>query len=211
MHRDVKPHNVRPLPRPHPPAAPSAGPPIAALAGRDREAHGLIHACRRQGCAPAAQPCHPKVDVLTLRACSAGAAPSRECDCRHAKPARQGSAACSGLAPRGALRAARACEARGWRPQVMIDHEQRKLRLIDWGLAEFYHPSKECGPAAAPPTPTHAAPCGRSLRRCCASPCGILLMAWTASLGALAACQAGPYAWHQAGAAGRGRGAGAGP
>ncbi|KAH9535796.1 hypothetical protein CY35_17G072500 [Sphagnum magellanicum] len=26
---------------------------------------------------------------------------------------------------------------------VMIDHEQRKLRLIDWGLAEFYHPSKE--------------------------------------------------------------------
>ena len=27
--------------------------------------------------------------------------------------------------------------------QVMIDHEQRKLRLIDWGLAEFYHPGKE--------------------------------------------------------------------
>ncbi|GKU98852.1 hypothetical protein SLEP1_g11791 [Rubroshorea leprosula] len=26
---------------------------------------------------------------------------------------------------------------------VMIDHEQRKLRLIDWGLAEFYHPEKE--------------------------------------------------------------------
>ncbi|BFZ55917.1 Casein kinase II subunit alpha' [Savitreella phatthalungensis] len=23
---------------------------------------------------------------------------------------------------------------------VMIDHERRKLRLIDWGLAEFYHP-----------------------------------------------------------------------
>ena len=22
---------------------------------------------------------------------------------------------------------------------VMIDHEKRKLRLIDWGLAEFYH------------------------------------------------------------------------
>ena len=35
----------------------------------------------------------------------------------------------------------------GW--QVMIDHEQRKLRLIDWGLAEFYHPSKECGPRVA--------------------------------------------------------------
>lgn len=28
--------------------------------------------------------------------------------------------------------------------QVMIDHEQKKLRLIDWGLAEFYHPGKEC-------------------------------------------------------------------
>uniref|UniRef100_A0A672K3B4 Casein kinase II subunit alpha-like n=1 Tax=Sinocyclocheilus grahami TaxID=75366 RepID=A0A672K3B4_SINGR len=26
---------------------------------------------------------------------------------------------------------------------VMIDHEHRKLRLIDWGLAEFYHPSQE--------------------------------------------------------------------
>merc|ERR1719321_1439490 len=26
---------------------------------------------------------------------------------------------------------------------VMIDHDQRKLRLIDWGLAEFYHPSRE--------------------------------------------------------------------
>lgn len=23
---------------------------------------------------------------------------------------------------------------------VMIDHEHGKLRLIDWGLAEFYHP-----------------------------------------------------------------------
>ena len=28
-------------------------------------------------------------------------------------------------------------------PQVMIDHKQRKLRLIDWGLAEFYHPGRE--------------------------------------------------------------------
>ena len=27
--------------------------------------------------------------------------------------------------------------------QVMIDHDQKKLRLIDWGLAEFYHPGKE--------------------------------------------------------------------
>ena len=26
---------------------------------------------------------------------------------------------------------------------IMIDHKQRKLRLIDWGLAEFYHPGRE--------------------------------------------------------------------
>mmetsp|Transcript_23848 Transcript_23848/g.60283 ORF Transcript_23848/g.60283 Transcript_23848/m.60283 type:complete len:345 (-) Transcript_23848:1447-2481(-) len=26
---------------------------------------------------------------------------------------------------------------------VMIDHENRKLRLIDWGLAEMYHPERE--------------------------------------------------------------------
>ena len=26
---------------------------------------------------------------------------------------------------------------------VMIDHEKRRLRLIDWGLAEFYHPNQE--------------------------------------------------------------------
>jgi len=26
---------------------------------------------------------------------------------------------------------------------VMIDHSQRKLRLIDWGLAEFYHAGQE--------------------------------------------------------------------
>ena len=26
---------------------------------------------------------------------------------------------------------------------VMIDHERRRLRLIDWGLAEFYHPGQE--------------------------------------------------------------------
>lgn len=25
----------------------------------------------------------------------------------------------------------------------MIDHEKKELRLIDWGLAEFYHPYKE--------------------------------------------------------------------
>ena len=27
---------------------------------------------------------------------------------------------------------------------ILIDHENRKLRLADWGLAEFYHPGKEC-------------------------------------------------------------------
>jgi casein kinase II subunit alpha len=26
---------------------------------------------------------------------------------------------------------------------VMIDHENRQIRLIDWGLAEFYHPGQE--------------------------------------------------------------------
>jgi len=26
---------------------------------------------------------------------------------------------------------------------IMIDHSQRKLKLIDWGLAEFYHPGQE--------------------------------------------------------------------
>lgn len=26
---------------------------------------------------------------------------------------------------------------------VMIDHEKRELRLIDWGLAEFYHPQQD--------------------------------------------------------------------
>merc|ERR1712070_481276 len=26
---------------------------------------------------------------------------------------------------------------------VMIDHEKKTLRLIDWGLAEFYHPERE--------------------------------------------------------------------
>ncbi|KAG1433783.1 hypothetical protein G6F57_021923 [Rhizopus arrhizus] len=26
---------------------------------------------------------------------------------------------------------------------VMIDHEKRQLRLIDWGLADFYHPGEK--------------------------------------------------------------------
>ncbi len=25
----------------------------------------------------------------------------------------------------------------------MIDHEKKQLKLIDWGLAEFYHPGME--------------------------------------------------------------------
>lgn len=29
---------------------------------------------------------------------------------------------------------------------VMIDHEQKQLRLIDWGLAEFYHPGRKSLP-----------------------------------------------------------------
>jgi casein kinase II subunit alpha len=33
---------------------------------------------------------------------------------------------------------------RDMKPQnVMIDHPNRKLRIIDWGLAEFYHPGQE--------------------------------------------------------------------
>jgi serine/threonine protein kinase len=32
---------------------------------------------------------------------------------------------------------------------VMIDHAQRKLRLIDWGLAEFYYPATVCVPVRA--------------------------------------------------------------
>jgi casein kinase II subunit alpha len=47
------------------------------------------------------------------------------------------------------LRALDFCHAQGVmhrdvKPQnVMIDHAQRKLRLIDWGLAELYHPGQE--------------------------------------------------------------------
>eukprot|EP01036_Dinobryon_divergens_P008791 gene8791-11761_t len=26
---------------------------------------------------------------------------------------------------------------------VMIDHNTRQLRLIDWGIAEFYYPGKD--------------------------------------------------------------------
>jgi casein kinase II subunit alpha len=33
---------------------------------------------------------------------------------------------------------------------VMIDHQNRKLRLIDWGLAEFYHPGTKYNVRVAP-------------------------------------------------------------
>ncbi|KAI9762261.1 MAG: Casein kinase II subunit alpha [Geoglossum simile] len=33
---------------------------------------------------------------------------------------------------------------------VLIDHEKRKLRLIDWGLADFYHQGKEYNVRVAP-------------------------------------------------------------
>ena len=30
------------------------------------------------------------------------------------------------------------------KPQnIIVDHEKKKLKLIDWGLAEFYHPGQE--------------------------------------------------------------------
>ena len=32
---------------------------------------------------------------------------------------------------------------------VMIDHEQKKLKLIDWGLAEFYHVATTYNPRVA--------------------------------------------------------------
>eukprot|EP00898_Chlorokybus_atmophyticus_P006078 jgi/Chlat1/6471/Chrsp45S05977 len=39
---------------------------------------------------------------------------------------------------------AASCQADGnVRVQVMIDHANKRLCLIDWGLAEFYHPGKE--------------------------------------------------------------------
>jgi serine/threonine protein kinase len=53
---------------------------------------------------------------------------------------------------------------------VVIDHARRKLRIIDWGLAEFYHPSASpcCGrccccscrnPAASAPTCARSRTC----------------------------------------------------
>ena len=49
--------------------------------------------------------------------------------------------------------------------QVMIDHERKLLRLIDWGLAEFYHPNKECARvdgAAADTRPSRRCICYRA-------------------------------------------------
>ncbi|TDL16241.1 Pkinase-domain-containing protein [Rickenella mellea] len=34
---------------------------------------------------------------------------------------------------------------------IMIDHKHRKLRLIDWGLADFYHPEKDLSVRVASP------------------------------------------------------------
>ena len=46
---------------------------------------------------------------------------------------------------------------------VMIDHENRRLRLIDWGLAEFYHPGQvpsscSCFSSTSPTHRPHPAP-----------------------------------------------------
>ncbi|KAJ0025834.1 hypothetical protein Pint_08668 [Pistacia integerrima] len=51
---------------------------------------------------------------------------------------------------------------------VMIDHEQRKLRLIDWGLAEFYHPGKEYNVrvASSPNNVSHNQPQGVERLNC---------------------------------------------
>jgi hypothetical protein len=36
------------------------------------------------------------------------------------------------------------CNCRDVKPgNVLIDHARKELRLIDWGLADFYHPGKE--------------------------------------------------------------------
>lgn len=35
------------------------------------------------------------------------------------------------------------CETQVKPHNVMIDHQRRQLRLIDWGLAEFYFPGRE--------------------------------------------------------------------
>ena len=45
----------------------------------------------------------------------------------------------------------------------MIDHENRRLRLIDWGLAEFYHPgqvSKQITHIFADAMPLQGGHCG---------------------------------------------------
>jgi casein kinase II subunit alpha len=52
---------------------------------------------------------------------------------------------------------------------VMIDHETRTLRLIDWGLAEFYHPGTEVSLWGGPCI------CVRTCVRTCACVCALSL------------------------------------
>ncbi|VCW76982.1 unnamed protein product [Gulo gulo] len=53
------------------------------------------------------------------------------------------------------LKALDSCHSKGIRPRdvkphnVMMDHQQKKLRLIDWGLAEFHYPAQEYNVHAA--------------------------------------------------------------
>jgi hypothetical protein len=60
----------------------------------------------------------------------------------------------------------------GNRWQVMIDHERKLLRLIDWGLAEFYHPNKEYAPYTISNSTTcsPASLLGPDVTHCCACP-----------------------------------------
>eukprot|EP00955_Chlamydomonas_euryale_P092863 364743-Chlamydomonas_euryale.AAC.62 len=45
----------------------------------------------------------------------------------------------------------------------MIDHQKRQLRLIDWGLAEFYFPGREYNVRVAS---RYFKVCGRQLGEC---------------------------------------------
>ena len=52
---------------------------------------------------------------------------------------------------------------------VMIDHAQKKLRLIDWGLAEFYYPATVCLYYCMSLLPGHGT-LARQLLRVCTAP-----------------------------------------